>query len=64
MSTKIELTKRFYDTGDRQNLFELSQGFRVTQNTQLRFDYNYKQRDERAKEKQERSLKCYFNYYF
>lgn len=64
MSTKVELTRRYYDVGETQNLFELSQSFRLSQNIQLRVDYDYKQRDSRAKEKQERSLKCYFNYYF
>ena len=64
MSTKVELTRRYYDVGETQNLFGLAQSFRLSQNMQLRFDYDYKQRDSSAKEKQERSLKCYFNYYF
>ena len=64
MSTKMELTRRYYDAGETQNLFGLAQSFRLSQNMQLRFDYDYKQRDSSAKEKQERSLKCYFNYYF
>ncbi|MFA5460741.1 MAG: DUF4105 domain-containing protein [Sulfurimonas sp.] len=64
INTKIELTKRWYDVGEAQNLFEFSQGFRLSKNTQLRFNYDYKQRDNRAKEKLERTIKCYFNYYF
>ncbi|HUH42401.1 MAG TPA: DUF4105 domain-containing protein [Sulfurimonas sp.] len=64
INTKVELTRRWYDVGEVQNLFEFSQGFRLSKNTQLRFNYDYKQRDNRAKEKLERTIKCYFNYYF
>lgn len=63
-SSKVEVTKRYYDIGETQNIFELSQSFRFSQNMQLRVDYDYKQKGSSAKEKQERSLKCYFNYYF
>ncbi|WP_158301049.1 Lnb N-terminal periplasmic domain-containing protein [Sulfurimonas denitrificans] len=64
MSTKMELTRRYYDVGEAQNLFGVAQSFRLSKNMQLRVDYDFKQRDDRAKERQERSLKCYFNYYF
>lgn len=64
ISTKIELTQRYYDTGEAQNIFEFSQGFRVSQNLQIRLDYDYKDRGKEAVEKQERSLKTYLNVYF
>lgn len=63
-NTKIELTKRLYDTGETQNIFEFSQGFRVSQNLQLRFDYDYKERGKEELEKIERNLRAYLNIYF
>jgi len=63
-NTKIELTRRFYDTGETQNIFEFSQGFRISQNLQLRFDYDYKERGKEVVEKRERSLKACLNLYF
>ena len=63
-STKIELTQRYYDTGEIQNIFEFSQGFRLSQNLQLRLDYDYKERGKEMVEKRERSLKAYLNVYF
>lgn len=63
-STKIELTHRYYDIGETQNIFEFSQSFRLSQNLQLRFDYDYKGRSKEMVEKQERSLKAYLNVYF
>ncbi|MDK9692664.1 MAG: DUF4105 domain-containing protein [Sulfurimonas sp.] len=63
-STKIELTSRYYDIGETQNIFEFSQSFRLSQNLQFRFDYDYKERSKEMVEKQERSLKAYLNVYF
>lgn len=63
-NTKIELTRRFYDTGKIQNIFEFSQGFRISQNMQFRLEYDYKERDEKIVEKQERSLKTNLSIYF
>ena len=53
MSTNIELTRRYYDSGDAQNLLKVAQSFRVSQNLQLQFKYEYKE-----------SFRVNFNYYF
>lgn len=64
MSTNIEATRRWYDTGDGQNLFALSQSFRVSQNAQLKFKYDYKERALLENRYEEDSLRVYLNYYF
>lgn len=64
MSTNIEATRRWYDSGDWQNLFALSQSFRVSQNAQLKFKYDYKERVELENRYDENSLRVYLNYYF
>lgn len=64
MSTNIEATRRWYDNGREQNLFEASQSFRVSQNIQLKFKYNYKERDLLEAKKSENSFRAYLNYYF
>lgn len=64
MSTNIEATRRWYDSGDGQNLLALSQSFRVSQNTQLKFKYDYKERVELENRYDENSLRVYLNYYF
>jgi hypothetical protein len=64
MSTNIEATRRWYDSGDGQNLFALSQSFRVSQNTQLKFKYDYKERVELENRYDENSLRVYLNCYF
>ena len=56
MSANIEVTDRFYDTGERQLLSTISQNFRVSQNVQLGFKYKYK--------KEEETFKAILNYYF
>ena len=56
MSTNFEVTKRWYDTGDRQNLVKVTQSFRLSQNVQLKFKYDYKEDEE--------SYKAALNYYF
>ena len=64
MSTNIEATRRWYDSGEEQNLFALSQSFRVSQNAQLKFKYDYKERVELENKYEENSLRVYLNYYF
>lgn len=64
MSTNIEATRRWYDSGDGQNLLALSQSFRVSQNAQLKFKYDYKERVELENRYDENSLRVYLNYYF
>lgn len=64
MSTNIEATRRWYDNGEQQNLLALSQSFRVSQNAQLKFKYDYKERVELENRYEENSLRAYLNYYF
>ncbi len=64
MSTNIEATRRWYDSGEEQNLLALSQSFRVFQNTQLKFKYDYKERARLENRYNEDSLRVYLNYYF
>ncbi|MDO9266947.1 MAG: DUF4105 domain-containing protein [Sulfurimonas sp.] len=64
MSTNIEATRRWYDSGEEQNLLALSQSFRVSQNAQLKFKYDHKERVELENRYEENSLRVYLNYYF
>jgi hypothetical protein len=64
MSTNIEATRRWYDNGDEQNILALSQSFRISQNAQLKFKYDYKERGEREMDNIEDSLRVYMNFYF
>lgn len=64
MSTKAELTRRWYDAGAVQNIFELSQGFRFSNNIQIKFNYEYKEKQKLGLKDSERDFKCYYNYYF
>lgn len=61
LSTIFEATRRWYDEGFEQYLFNVSQTFRASQNTQLKLKYDYK---ERRDLKEENSLVLYLNYYF
>ncbi len=64
MNTNLELTRRWYDTGEEQWLAEASQNFRISQNLQLKFKYDYGEKHcLEIKEKRE-TLKAVFNYYF
>lgn len=64
ITAKTELTKRYYVTGQTQNILEFSCGLRVSQNMQLRMDYEYKERSQEMLEKEERTLKAYIHLYF
>ncbi len=64
MSTNLELTRRLYDTGEAQNLIGISQNFRLSQNAQLKFNYDYKERSVLNSQSEENSFKIYLNYYF
>lgn len=61
-NTNLEATHRWYDTGKKQWLIKASQNFRLSQNLQLRFSYEYKEK--RQTLKQERTSKVTLNYYF
>ncbi|WP_367278387.1 DUF4105 domain-containing protein [Sulfurimonas sp.] len=64
MSTSIEATRRWYDNGDTQYLMNISQNFRVSQNVQIKFNYDYKERNDFEIQSNENSFKVYLNYYF
>lgn len=64
MSTNIEATRRWYDTGEQQWLIELTQSFRISQNLQLQFNYDYKDRYDINNLDEEQTYKLTFNYYF
>lgn len=64
MSTNIEYTKRYYDTGSNQNLLKVSQSFRVSQNFQLKFKYDYKEREFVKQSSEEETFRLMLNYYF
>jgi hypothetical protein len=62
MSTNIEFNRRHYDSGHQQNLIKVAQSFRLSQNIQLKFKYDYKGRD--INEEDEQTYKALVNYYF
>lgn len=64
MSTNIEATARVYNTGDAQNLIKLTQSFRLSQNIQLKFKYDYKERYKLDKEREEETYQAVLSYYF
>ncbi|QOY54579.1 DUF4105 domain-containing protein [Candidatus Sulfurimonas marisnigri] len=64
MSTNMEITRRWYDTGDEQLLIGVYQSFRLSQNTQLMFSYDYKERLNFDLKRQEGTIKFNINYYF
>jgi len=63
MSTNIEVTRRYYDNGDEQNLAKVTQSFRLSQNFQLKFKYDYKEIDSLVNE-DEQTYRTVLNYYF
>lgn len=65
MNIKAELTRRWYDSGDIQDIFEFSQGFRISNNRQIKFGYEMIERGrDGLSKRREESFKCYYNYYF
>ncbi|MFT5660512.1 MAG: hypothetical protein ACI9TV_001153 [Sulfurimonas sp.] len=64
MNTNIELTSRYYDNGKQQYIAEISQNFRIEQNLQLQFNYDYKEKYILNDKKKEETLKVVLNYYF
>ena len=63
MSTNIELTRRYYDSGNEQNLAKVTQSFRLSQNFQLKFKYDYKEIGLPTVEDQQ-TYRAVLNYYF
>lgn len=64
MSTNVELTNRLYDTGETQNLAKIIQSFRLSQNIQLKFKYDYKGRYQLKKREDEQTFQVNLSYYF
>ncbi len=64
MNTNIEATFRKYDTGFQQSLVNISQNFRIIQNTQVKLKYNYIEKEKEYKEKGENTFRVVLNYYF
>ncbi len=64
MSTILETTRRWYDSGYEQQLVNISQTFRASQNVQLKFKYDYKERSDFKTEYEENSFSMHLNCYF
>ena len=64
MNTNIEATYRKYDTGVQQVLVKVSQNFRVAQSMQLKFKYDYIEKEIQNKSEGENTFGVVFNYYF
>ena len=64
MSTNIEASYRLYHTGFNQTLINATQSFRMSQNTQLKFQYEYKDKYYANENFGENSYKVVGNYYF
>lgn len=62
INTNIEATKRLYENNKKQNIFAVSQNFKLKQNSQLRFKYDYIERD--LIDSKEESLRVYLDLYF
>ncbi|MDD5157629.1 DUF4105 domain-containing protein [Sulfurimonas sp.] len=63
-NTKLEATKRFYDSGFEQNIFTIIQGFRSSKNSQVQFGYEFKDRLLNNKKRSDDSFRVNLNYYF
>jgi len=55
LNTKIELTEKRYTNGNNKLLIEAMQGFKTSQNTEIKLKYEHKE---------EERVKLMFNYYF
>ena len=64
MSTNLEITRRYYDSGDAQNLAKIAQSFRLSQSLQLKFKYEYKERVILDSNYEEETFRANLNYYF
>lgn len=64
MNTNIELTQRYYESGNNQLLVAFSQSFRLSQNLQLQLKYDYKQRAPQQLTTEEQSFGAFVNFYF
>jgi hypothetical protein len=64
MSTHIEYTHRIYEDEEEQKLLDISQNFRLLQNIELKFVYNYKTKKLSYDLTQEETFKSLVNFYF
>ncbi len=64
MSTNIEATQRYYTEGEGQALIKITQSFRFSQNFQLKFKYDYKDREIDSIQGDEQTYRAVLNYYF
>ena len=64
MNTNLEYSYRWYDTGTKQSLITAAQSFRLSQNIQLKFKYNYKEKTIIDKREDEQTYRAIINYYF
>jgi len=64
MSTNFEATQRYYTGGEAQALLKITQSFRLSQNFQLKFKYNYKDREIDSIKSDEQTYRAVLNYNF
>jgi len=63
MNTNVELTRRWYDTGEEQWLAKVSQNWRLSQNCALQFKYDYSQKQQLEIKEKKEILKAILHYY-
>ncbi|WP_373071665.1 DUF4105 domain-containing protein [Sulfurimonas sp.] len=64
MSSSIELTQRLYDDEEDQKLINISQNIAIDQNIELRFVYDYKDKNINNVSYKEETFKSLLNFYF
>ncbi len=64
MNTNIQLTNRYYDSKDSQKIAKISQSFRISQNLQLKFKYDYIDKIVSKIKNKQQTYKAELNYYF
>ena len=60
--TNFEINQRYFTNGNKQLLLNFVQSYMPTQNTQVKFEYQYKQKVNDLLE--ESKYRLLFNYYF
>ncbi len=64
MNLNLEISNRVYDTGDTQLIMEIAQGFNLSQNFQLSFNYDYIERVDFKDGNSEQTFKTMLKYYY
>lgn len=62
--TNLEITQRFYATGNDQLLISAVESFNISQNFQLKAKYMYKDKYAQSVKQQEDNFQLLINYYF